>query len=71
MPPPTTITAPTGARSGVSKGGLWLNESRGQIETKTTLVQRYAKQLKAEGFNIGIAEEYPIASRFQVSFTPL
>ena len=57
--------------SGVSKGGLWLNESRGQIETKTTLVQRYAKQLKAEGFNIGIAEEYPIASRFQVSFTPL
>ena len=57
--------------SRIPKDDLWVNERRGQVETTTGLVQRYAKQLKAKGFNVGIVEEYPIASRFQVSFTPL
>ena len=57
--------------SGISKEDLGLNEKRGQVETTTGLVQQFAEQLKAKGFSVGIAEEYPIASRFQVSFTPL
>jgi pyruvate formate-lyase activating enzyme-like uncharacterized protein len=57
--------------AGISKNDFWVNENRGQIETTTTLVKRFAKQLKAKGFTIGIVEEYPIARRFQVSFTPL
>ena len=57
--------------SGISNGDFLVNENRSQIETTTTLVKRFSKQLKAKGFSIGIVEEYPIASRFQVSFTPL
>ena len=56
---------------GVSEQEVWVNESREQIETAAALVQRLARKLKAEGLHIGIAEEYPIVNRFQVSFTPL
>ncbi|MFX1491249.1 MAG: radical SAM protein [Promethearchaeota archaeon] len=50
---------------------FWINESRGRIETSTTIVHRLANQLKMKKFQVGIVEEYPIISRFQVSFVPL
>ena len=55
----------------VSIEDFWVNESRCQIETSVAVVHRLADRLKALGFLLGVAEEYPIASRFQVSFTPL
>jgi pyruvate formate-lyase activating enzyme-like uncharacterized protein len=57
--------------SGISKEAVWVNESHEQIEVTTALVRRLARKLKAKGFQVGIAEEYPIASRLQVSFMPL
>ncbi|MFW9935036.1 MAG: radical SAM protein [Candidatus Thorarchaeota archaeon] len=50
---------------------IWVNERKGQLETSTRIVRRLAKQLKKQEFNLGIVEEYPIASRFQVSYCPL
>jgi pyruvate formate-lyase activating enzyme-like uncharacterized protein len=50
---------------------IWINKPRRQIETSAKIVQRIAKQLKAQRFQVGIAEEYPITSRFQVSYLPL
>ena len=50
---------------------LWINEKQKRIETSTTIIKKLAKPLKARGFQVGIVEEYPIASRFQVSYTPL
>ncbi len=50
---------------------LWINEKQKRIETSTTLIKKLAKSLKARGFQVGIVEEFPIASRFQVSYTPL
>jgi pyruvate formate-lyase activating enzyme-like uncharacterized protein len=50
---------------------IWLNEQKGRLETSTSIARRLAKQLKKQEFNVGIVEEYPIASRFQVSYCPL
>ncbi|MFX0079221.1 MAG: radical SAM protein [Candidatus Hermodarchaeota archaeon] len=50
---------------------IWINEKQKRIETSTTIIKKLAKSLKARGFQVGIVEEYPIASRFQVSYTPL
>ncbi|MFX1300431.1 MAG: radical SAM protein [Promethearchaeota archaeon] len=50
---------------------LWINEKQKRIETSTTIIKKLAKSLKGRGFQVGIVEEYPIASRFQVSYTPL
>lgn len=50
---------------------LWINEKQKRIETSTTIIKKLAKSLKARGFQVGIVEEYPIASRFQVSYAPL
>jgi pyruvate formate-lyase activating enzyme-like uncharacterized protein len=50
---------------------LWVNETKGQIETSVQIARRLAKRMKTRGASVGIAEEYPIDSRFQVSFLPL
>lgn len=50
---------------------LWINEKQKRIETSTTIIKKLAKSLKARDFQVGIVEEYPISSRFQVSYTPL
>jgi len=50
---------------------IWVNEPKGQIETSTRIVRRLANRLKEKRVSIGIVEEYPIATRFQVSYTPL
>lgn len=55
----------------VSSADLWINETRGQLETSVRIVRRLATKLKTQGFEVGISEEYPITSRFQVSYTPL
>ncbi|MFX1243503.1 MAG: radical SAM protein [Promethearchaeota archaeon] len=74
-PPPGMSMAETLAMllkgPNLSKEDFWINESRGQIETSIALVYQLASRLKAQGFQVGVAEEYPIASRFQVSFNPL
>ena len=48
-----------------------VNETKNRIETSTRLARRLASRLKAQGLTVGIIEEYPIASRFQVSYSPL
>jgi pyruvate formate-lyase activating enzyme-like uncharacterized protein len=50
---------------------LLINEKQGRIETTTSIVKNLAESLKAQEFQVGIIEEYPIATRFQVSYTPL
>ncbi len=50
---------------------IYVNESKRQIETSTRIVRRLANRLKARGFSVGIVEEYPIDTRFQVSYSPL
>lgn len=50
---------------------IWINELKNRIETSTRVIRRIAKRLKAQGFDVGIVEEYPIATRFQVSYSPL
>lgn len=50
---------------------LWVNEKRRQVETSTRTIHRLAKRLKSRGFQVGIAEEYPISSRYQVSYSPI
>lgn len=55
----------------VSITALWINENKNRLETSTRIVRRLAKKLKVQGFDVGITEEYPIKSRFQVSYTPL
>ncbi len=50
---------------------IWVNEVKGRIETTTTITRRLAKRLKAMGLGVGIVEEYPIDTRFQVSYSPL
>ncbi len=55
----------------VPEDQLWINEKRRQVETSTRTIHRLAKRLKSRGFQVGIAEEYPIASRFQVTYSPI
>lgn len=55
----------------ISRDMIWLNNERNQVETSTGIVRRLAKRLTAQGFRVGIIEEYPIEDRFQVSFLPL
>jgi len=50
---------------------IWVNEVKGRIETTATITRRLAKRLKAMGLGVGVAEEYPIDTRFQVSYSPL
>ena len=50
---------------------IWVNETENRIETSTRIARRLARRLKAQGLSVGIIEEYPIASRFQVSYAPL
>jgi pyruvate formate-lyase activating enzyme-like uncharacterized protein len=50
---------------------IWVNEVKGRIETSSQIARRLANRLKAQGLSIGIVEEYPIATRFQVSYVPL
>jgi pyruvate formate-lyase activating enzyme-like uncharacterized protein len=50
---------------------VWINESKKWIETSTRIVRRIANRLKTQGFDVGIVEEYPIATRFQVAYSPL
>jgi pyruvate formate-lyase activating enzyme-like uncharacterized protein len=50
---------------------VWINEKKNRIETSTQIARMIAKRLKAQGFDVGIVEEYPIATRFQVSYSPL
>lgn len=50
---------------------IWINEKQSRLETSTVWVRRLAKHLKRLGFGVGIAEVYPIDSRFQVTYTPL
>ena len=50
---------------------LWLNEKKERLETSASVARKLAKPLKIRGFQVGIAEEYPIDSRFQVAYTPL
>jgi pyruvate formate-lyase activating enzyme-like uncharacterized protein len=55
----------------IQSAQVWINELKNRLETSTRIVRRIAKRLKAQGFDIGIVEEYPIATRFQVSYSPL
>jgi pyruvate formate-lyase activating enzyme-like uncharacterized protein len=48
-----------------------INELKNRLETSTRIARRMAKRLKVQGFDVGIVEEYPIATRFQVSYSPL
>jgi len=50
---------------------IWVNEKQSRMETSTVWVRRLAKHLKRLGFSVGIAEEYPIDSRLQVTYTPI
>ncbi len=50
---------------------IWVNEVKGRIETSTRIARRFASRLKRKGLIVGIVEEYPTATRFQVSYTPL
>ncbi|MFX1565054.1 MAG: radical SAM protein [Promethearchaeota archaeon] len=50
---------------------LWVNETKGQIETSVQIARRLARRIKSRGASVGIVEEYPIDSRFQVSYYPL
>lgn len=50
---------------------LWVNSLREQIETSVQIARRLVKPLKTRGASVGIVEEYPIDSRFQVSYLPL
>ena len=50
---------------------VWINERKNQIETSTRIARRLAQRLKAQGLDVGLVEEYPIVTRFQVSYTPL
>lgn len=47
------------------------NAKRGCLESSSILVRHLATQLKKRGFRVGVAQEYPIESRFQVLYTPL
>jgi pyruvate formate-lyase activating enzyme-like uncharacterized protein len=47
------------------------NGKRECLESSLVLVRRLATQLKKRGFRVGVAQEYPIESRFQVLYTPL
>jgi len=47
------------------------NARRDCLESSSVLVRRLATQLKKRGFRVGVAQEYPIESRFQVLYTPL
>jgi len=50
---------------------LQSNARRDCFESSSMLVRRLATQLKKRGFRVGVAQEYPIESRFQVLYTPL
>lgn len=50
---------------------IWINKKQSRLETSTVWVRRLVKRLKRLGFGVGIAAEYPIDTRFQVSYTPL
>lgn len=50
---------------------LGINHQRHQLEISVALIKDLAKQLKQQGFLVGIAEEHPTDSRLQVSYTPL
>ncbi len=74
--PPSGMTIPEAATIlredfQVPEEQMWINKKQGKLETSTAWVRRLAKRLKRLGFNIGIAEVYPIESRFQVSYLPL
>jgi pyruvate formate-lyase activating enzyme-like uncharacterized protein len=55
----------------VSSEQVWINEKQSRLETSAVWVRRIARRLKRLGFSVGIAEEYPIKTRFQVSYTPV
>ncbi|MFX1319439.1 MAG: radical SAM protein [Promethearchaeota archaeon] len=55
----------------VERKHIWVNEVKGRIETAASITRCLAKRLKAKGLSVGIVEEYPIDTRFQVSYFPL
>ena len=50
---------------------LWINVSRGQLETSVAQARRLARRLNELGYRVGIVEEHPTDSRLQVTYTPL
>jgi pyruvate formate-lyase activating enzyme-like uncharacterized protein len=50
---------------------IWANEGKSRIEITPSTARRLARQLKAKGLSVGIVEEYPIDTRFQVAYSPL